>query len=217
MLCSEPANVAVTALAADNVTLQVAAVPVQAPDQLPNVPVAVVSLSVTTVPGAKLAEQVAVVAVEQLIPAGLLVTVPVPPPASVTVSPKPVVKLSLTSVGALIVRVHTLVPEQPPPLHPAKKKPVPAVAVRVTCVPTAKLAEQVVGQLIPAGLLVIVPWLDTGAVTVNKNGPLAAFVRVDPERKPWHPDSIPANRPVIATAMILCRMARTPLRTSGFG
>jgi hypothetical protein len=30
-----------------------------------------------------------------------------------------------------------------------------------------KLAEHVVGQLIPAGLLVIVPWFAAGAVTVN--------------------------------------------------
>jgi hypothetical protein len=121
MLSNEPPKFAVTALAADNVTLQVAAVPVQAPDQLPNeLPVAGASLSVT-VPGAKLAEQVAVVAVEQLIPAGVLVTVPVPPPAKVTVSPNPVVKLSLMFVAALMVRLQVLVPEQPPPLHPAKK------------------------------------------------------------------------------------------------
>jgi hypothetical protein len=84
-------------------------------------PVAGVSLSVTTVPDAKFAVQVAVVAVEQLIPAGVLVTVPVPPPASVTVSPNPVVKLSLMLVAAVMVTLHVLVPEQPPPLHPAKK------------------------------------------------------------------------------------------------
>jgi hypothetical protein len=117
--------------------------------------------------GAKLAEQVVGVAVEQLIPAGVLVTVPVPPPASVTVSANPVVKLSVTSVAALMARVQGFVPEQPPPLHPAKKKPVPGVAVSVICVPCTKFAEHVVGQLIPAGLLVIVPWFAAGAVTVN--------------------------------------------------
>jgi hypothetical protein len=143
-------------------------VPVHAPDQLEKtLPVAGVSLRVTTEPAAKFAEQVAVVAVEQLIPAGVLVTVPVPPPASVTVSPKPVVKLSVMLVAAVMVTTQVLVPEQPPPLHPAKKKPVPAVAVSVTCVPWVKVAEHVVGQLIPAGLLVIVPWFAAGAVTVN--------------------------------------------------
>jgi hypothetical protein len=120
ILCSDPPKVAVTALAAVNVTLH-AAVPVHAPDQLAKVlPVAGVSLSVTTVFGAKFAEQTAVVDFEQLIPAGVLVTVPVPPPASVTVSPRPVVKLAETVVAADSVTVHVLVPVQPP-LHPPKK------------------------------------------------------------------------------------------------
>jgi hypothetical protein len=143
-------------------------VPVQAPDQLEKISPAVgVSLSVTTVFGAKLAVQVAAVALEQLIPAGVLVTVPVPPPASVTVSPNPATKLSLTLVAEVMFMLHVLVPEQPPPVHPAKKYPVPGVAVSVICVLCANVAEQVVGQLIPAGLLVIVPWLAAGAVTVS--------------------------------------------------
>jgi hypothetical protein len=110
-------------------------VPVHAPDQPEKTPPVGVSLRVTTEPAAKFAEHVAVVAVEQLIPAGVLVTVPVPPPAKVTVSPTPVVKLSVMFVAAVMVTTQVLVPEQPPPLQPAKKKPVPAVAVRVTCVP----------------------------------------------------------------------------------
>jgi hypothetical protein len=74
------------------VTVQLV-VPVQAPDQLPKVlPLAGVSVSVTVAPCAKLAVHVFVVELpdelelEQLIPVGLLVTVPVPPPAVVTVS-----------------------------------------------------------------------------------------------------------------------------------
>jgi len=55
------------------------------------------------------------------------------------------------------------------PLHappkPPKLKPEPAVAVNVTDVPEAKLAVQVEGQLIPAGLLITVPLPVT--VTVN--------------------------------------------------
>jgi hypothetical protein len=43
----------------------------------------------------------------------------------------------------------------------------PAVAVSVICVFWLKLALHVVGQLIPAGLLVTVPVPMAGAVTVN--------------------------------------------------
>lgn len=44
------------------------------------------------------------------------------------------------------------------PLKPEKVKPDEGIAVRVTAVPLLKLAAQVEGQLIPAGLLVTVPW-----------------------------------------------------------
>jgi hypothetical protein len=75
-------NVAVTEALLVNVTLQ-APVPVQAPDQPANVDVAFeAAVSVTTVPLVKLALQVA----PQLIPAGLLVTVPAPVPALWTVN-----------------------------------------------------------------------------------------------------------------------------------
>jgi hypothetical protein len=43
------------------------------------------------------------------------------------------------------------------PLNPENWKPEPAAAVRVMEVPDGKLAVQVEGQLIPAGLLVTVP------------------------------------------------------------
>ena len=49
-----------------------------------------------------------------------------------------------------------LVPVQAPP-NPEKVNPEAGVAVRATLVPSAKFALQVVGQLIPAGLLVTVP------------------------------------------------------------
>jgi hypothetical protein len=75
-------NVAVAEAAAVGVKLQVP-VPVQAPDQLANVdPVLGVAVSVTGVPLVKLALHV----VPQLMPEGLLVTVPVPVPALCTVS-----------------------------------------------------------------------------------------------------------------------------------
>ena len=43
------------------------------------------------------------------------------------------------------------------PLQPAKVEPVASVAVKVTVVPLAYEAEQVLPQLIPAGLLLTVP------------------------------------------------------------
>jgi len=51
------------------------------------------------------------------------------------------------------------------PLKPEKVDPDDGVAVRLTLVPSSKLAVQVEGQLIPAGLLVTVPGPET--VTVN--------------------------------------------------
>jgi len=75
-------------------------------------PAAGVAVSVTTVPLAKPAEQVAL----QLIPAGLLVTVPVPVPAGVTVSTRAGVKVTVKVAVAVLptaflaVTVSTFVP-----------------------------------------------------------------------------------------------------------
>jgi hypothetical protein len=103
----------------------------------------------------------------QLIPEGLLVTVPVPAPARLIVRPSPAVKVALTVAAAVIFNKHVVaVPEQLPP-QPEKKSSLPVVSVRVTCVFWVKLPEHVVGQLIPAGLLVIVPMPEAGAVTVS--------------------------------------------------
>jgi hypothetical protein len=80
-------NVAVTDAAAVTVTLQVS-VPVQAPAQPAKVEFAFgAAVSATTAPLVKLALHVA----PQLIPAGLLVTVPAPVPALCTVSEKELV------------------------------------------------------------------------------------------------------------------------------
>ena len=76
-------KVAVTACAADMVTVQVP-VPLQAPDQPVKLePLAGVALSVTLAPETKLAVQVA----PQSMPDGELETVPVPDPARVIVRP----------------------------------------------------------------------------------------------------------------------------------
>jgi hypothetical protein len=147
------------------VMLQVA-VPVHAPDQPVKVLLAVgTSLSVTWVFCVKLAEQV----VGQLIPAGVLATVPVPVPASVTVTASLMtdagLKVAVTESVAVRVTLQVAAPVHAPP-QPAKALLVPGVSLSVIWVFGGKLAEQVVGQLIPAGLLVTVPVPAPAMVTV---------------------------------------------------
>jgi hypothetical protein len=131
-------------------------------------PLVAVAVSVTDVPLAKFAEHV----LGHEIPDGLLVTVPVPVPASFTVNANDVVVLNVavTDSAAIIEIEHVPVPLQAAfPLHPANVEPVPAVAVKVTTELSAKLAEQAVPQLMPAGLLVTVPVPVPAFVTVNGN------------------------------------------------
>jgi len=147
--------VAVTDVAAFTVTVQVA-VPEQPPPLQPVKvePATGAAVRVTAVPLANDAEQV----VPQLIPVGALVTVPVPAPALVRVSAKDwSAKVAVTDVAALTVTVQVAVPEQPPPLQPAKVEPAAGAAVKVTAVPLVNGVEHVVPQEIPAGLLVTVP------------------------------------------------------------
>jgi hypothetical protein len=159
-------NVATTDSAAVMVTTQ-APVPVQAPLHPANVdPSEADCASVTCAPLAKLAEQV----VGQLIPAGLLVTVPAPLPASLTVSAKlfvPPPKPAVTDVAAVIVTVQVPVPSHVAFVQPVNVEPVAGVAVKTIWVPLAKFAEHAVGQLIPAGVLVTVPVPVPVRVTVS--------------------------------------------------
>src|SRR5205823_174329 len=68
-----------------------------------------------------------------------------------------VAKLADTLMSEFIVTVHVApVPPHAPP-QPPKLWPLAGVAVRLTCVPPAKLALHVAGQLMPAGELVTVP------------------------------------------------------------
>src|SRR5438034_5478563 len=148
-------NVAVTVVAALTVTVQ-APGPEQPPPLQPLKvePAAGAAVNVTAVPLAKLAAQVA----PQVMPAGLLVTLPAPVPALETVSVKICrVKVAVTVVAALRVTVQAPGPEQPPPLQPLKVEPAAGAAVSVTAVPLVKLAVQVAPQVMPAGLLVTVP------------------------------------------------------------
>lgn len=65
------------------------------------------------------------------------------------------------------------------PLKPEKVDPDDGVAVRLTLMPSSKLALQVDGQLIPAGLLVTVPGPET--VTLN----CAALAPVNVAETDW--------------------------------
>ena len=94
----------------------------------------------------------------QLIPLGFEVTVPVPVPMRVTLSAKvvAVLNVAVTERAWVIDTVQVLVPEHAPP-QPEKMAPLPVAAVSVTDVPLAKLALQVLPQLMPAGADVTVP------------------------------------------------------------
>jgi hypothetical protein len=159
------ANVAVTVVAAFSVTVQVP-VPEQPPPLQPEKvePAAGVAVKVTAVPLAYAAMHVA----PQEIPAGLLVTVPIPEPVLFTVSVKACrAKVAVTVVAALSVTVQVPVPEQPPPLQPEKVEPATGVAVKMTAEPPANAAEHVAPQEMPAGLLVTVPEPAPDLLTVS--------------------------------------------------
>src|SRR5262249_59909407 len=117
-------------------------------------PAAGVAVRVTAVPLANVAEHVA----PHVMPAGALVMVPDPAPVLLTVSAKPgSAKVAVTDCAALIVTAQVPVPVQPPPLQPVKVDPAAGVAVRVTAVPLANVAEHVAPHVMPAGALVMVP------------------------------------------------------------
>src|SRR5437016_2079047 len=109
------------------------------------------------------------------------------------------------------VRVQGLVLAQPPPVQPWKVEPVAGVAVRVTCVPLSKAAEQVAPQLIPAGLEVTVPRPVPSGITVRVGRvttvsvvlPLrpaeAAVIVVDPAPRPV----ASPFASIVATALLL--------------
>lgn len=100
-------------------------------------------------------------------PAGLLVTLPVPRPVKVTLRNLVVVsKVAVADLDVSIVRLQTPVPEHAP-LQPMKVDPASGVAVNVTLALLVKAKEQVPPQLIPAGLLVIVPLPAPSLATVS--------------------------------------------------
>ena len=136
------------------VTVQVVLVPVQAPLQPVNtIPVDGVAVSVTVVLAATVSMQ-SVPPPPQVMPAGLLVTVPLPVEFTSNVG---VVKIAVTDCAALMltVQVVALPPQLPPQL--VNTDPVAGVAVKITREVAANASLQSVPQSIPAGELVIVP------------------------------------------------------------
>jgi hypothetical protein len=153
-------------------------VPVQPPPLQPvkDEPAAGAAVSVTDVPAVTDSVQ----SEPQLMPAGLLTTVPVPVPDLVAVSVYEEVgggdcgageNIAEMLTGAFPVVMHGLVPVQPPPLQPANTDPVAAVGVRVTTLPAAKLSKQSEPQVMPVGLLTTVPDPVPVLATVTSNVP----------------------------------------------
>lgn len=153
-------NVAVTSRAWSIETVHVPVPKQPSLSQPANVdPDAGVAASVTKVPSMKLAEQTD----PQLMPAGLLVTVPLPPPDLTMVRVRIVgvddvfVNFASTLRAWSIVTVQVPVPEQPAPVQPVNAEPLSAVAVSVTFVPLGYPNEQSGTQSMLPVLLVTVP------------------------------------------------------------
>src|SRR5947207_3231452 len=72
---------------------------------------------------------------------------------------------------AVMVTTQRPLPLQPPPLHPLKTAPGPALAVRVTIAPPVKSCAQLEPQAIPCGALVTVPLAEPRRVTASANRP----------------------------------------------
>ena len=116
--------------------------------------------------------------------------------------------VAVTFAAVFMVTTQALVPEQAP-LQPAKDEPTAGEALRVTDAPGVKDCEQVVPQLMPAGLLVTVPEpvpllvTDKVVVVAPVAVPLTAREMVSPlAKKVTFPANVPAvvgvNRTVTA-------------------
>jgi hypothetical protein len=93
----------------------------------------------------------------QLIPAGLLLTLPEPVPARLTFKGKlDLLKAAVTVCVAFMATTQLPVPLHAPP-HPTNADPEDGVAIRETSVPPAKVSAQTAGQTIPAGVLTTLP------------------------------------------------------------
>src|SRR5262249_14821068 len=79
-------------------------------------------------------------------------------------------KVAVTDVAAFTVTAQLPVPEQPPPLQPVNVEPAAGVALSVTVVPLANVAEHMVPHEMPTGVLVTVPVPAPAVLTVSAKG-----------------------------------------------
>ena len=163
LVVADRVKVAVTDFAAVIDTIQVS-VPVQAPLQPVNdEPTEGAAARVTLVLIAYASEQ----STPQLIPGGVLETVPMPVPTLLTVRMKVFrLKVAVTFLDADMVTLQVPVPLQAP-LQPAKVEFHFGLAVKVTTVLAGKSSAQSVPQEIPAGELVTVPLPVPSRLTVR--------------------------------------------------
>jgi hypothetical protein len=128
------------------VTLPVA---VQLPNQPANVdPEAAVAVNVTAVPLLRVVEQ----ELPQLIPVGLLVTVPVPVPARFTESVYVLIRLK-TAVQVMLAFIVTVPSMQSAfPDQLAKVEPLTGAALKLTTVPPVYTSVQSAGELVTVPL-----------------------------------------------------------------
>src|SRR5436190_4407676 len=110
----------------------------------------------------------------QLMPAGELVTVPLPVPLRETVRANSdggsASNVAVTSLAALIVTRHLFSPlTEPQPDQVTALLPAAAAPVSVTVVPSSNSAAHSVPQLMPAGELVTVPEPVPCFLTVSLN------------------------------------------------
>ena len=168
-----------------------------------------VAVRVTWVPGSKEALHVW----PQLIPDGLLATLPFPVPASVTPKVGEVLKLAMTDVSCVTVTLQAPVPLQAPD-HPAKKELVAGEAVSVTCVPLLKLALQAWLQLIPAGLLLMVPPPAPAAWTLSWKEPPGKLELLPPPPQPDKTRNVELKQQMRARYFNVDIKRQFPLRTS---
>jgi len=134
-------------------------------------------------------------------PAGELVTVPLPVPVRLTLSVLWLeVKVAVTLRVAFIVTLQVFPETESQPLQVEKFEFTSALAVKVTIVPLEYVAEQVAPQLMPAGELVTLPvpvplritvsvWATAVNVAVTERFAVIDTVQLFPdvESHPLHP------------------------------
>ena len=172
-------KVAVTLWVLLIVTLQVSEVPLQAPPQPANTTFLLDGLAVrvTVLPVLKLAEH----SVPQLMPLGLLLTLPEPLFTTLRVyldGAGAGAKVAVAVAFAVSVKLQAAVPVQAP-LQPLNTMPASGVAVRLTGVPMSSVAEQLLPQSMPLPLTLPVPVPARAAVSGGEDQSATGASRLD--------------------------------------